>query len=531
LIGFLQPKLFNDLMSVTRILNFFKGFQSRCLVGVFTAVFWTGPVAEAQVRPNVVLIMCDDMGWSDIGCYGGDVRTPNLDRLASEGLRFTQFYNCAKCTTTRAALLTGQYPRQESGPLLKESMVTLGEALGLAGYQTTLTGKWHLGANAPRRPIDRGFQEYYGLMDGCCNFFDPSIPDPEFKGGRVRVFGHNEERITEFPEGFYTTDAFSDHAVDNIQRMSRQPDPFFLHVCYTAPHYPLHAPREDIEKYVGQYKSGWEQLRKERHARQVRMGLVDPGWKLPPADPEAGVWDDQVDKDWQDSRMAVYAAMIDRMDQGIGRILNAIDDAGVRENTMVLFLSDNGGCSEKYGHDSPEYEPGVEKNYTTCGPGWAFAQNTPFRRFKTWMHEGGISTPLIVRWPSVVQPNTLTRQVGHIIDFMPTFLEAAGGEYPTEFNNHPISPLEGKSLIPVFQGKMRQGHETLWWEFTGNRAVREGDWKLVWDKKLREWELYHLLHDRTEMTNLAQQYPDRVRAMAFSWNNWAIRTGAIKQSP
>ncbi len=504
--------------------------MSRWIPWGWWAVILMSPAVWAQERPNIVLIMCDDMGWSDIGCYGGDVRTPNLDRLASEGLRFTQFYNCAKCTTTRAALLTGQYPRQKSGPLLKESMVTLGEALGRAGYQTTLTGKWHLGANAPRRPVDRGFQEYYGLMDGCCNFFDPSIPDPKFKGGRVRVFGHNEERITQFPEDFYTTDAFSDHAVKNIHRMSRQEEPFFLHVCYTAPHYPLHAPREDVEKYVGQYRSGWDQLRKERHARQVRMGLVDPGWKLPPADPESGSWEDQVDKDWQDSRMAVYAAMIDRMDQGIGRILAAIDEAGVRDNTMVLFLSDNGGCSEKYGHDSPDYVPGEKENFTTCGPGWAFAQNTPFRRFKTWMHEGGISTPMIVRWPSVVQPNTLTRQVGHIIDFMPTFLEAAGGTYPTEFNGHPISPVEGKSLLPIFQGKRREGHETLWWEFTGNRAVREGDWKLVWDKKVKDWELYHLLHDRTEMTNLAEQYPERVRAMALSWKHWAIRTGAISQS-
>ena len=517
-------------MRAIRLLSCINVFRSRWIQWIWLAFVLTVPAVWAQERPNIVLIMCDDMGWSDIGCYGGDVRTPNLDRLASEGLRFTQFYNCAKCTTTRAALLTGQYPRQKSGPLLKESMVTLGEALGQAGYQTTLTGKWHLGANAPRRPVDRGFQEYYGLMDGCCNFFDPSIPDPQFKGGRVRVFGHNEERITEFPENFYTTDAFSDHAVKNIQRMSRQEKPFFLHVCYTAPHYPLHAPREDVEKYVGQYRSGWEQLRKERHARQVRMGLVDPGWKLPPADPEAGAWEDQADKDWQDSRMAVYAAMIDRMDQGIGRILTAIDEAGVRDNTMVLFLSDNGGCSEQYGHDSPGYIPGKQEHYTTCGPGWAFAQNTPFRRFKTWMHEGGISTPLIVRWPSVVQPNTLTRQVGHIIDFMPTFLDAAGGTYPTEFNGHPISPVEGKSLMPVFQGKRREGHGTLWWEFTGNRAVREGDWKLVWDKKVKDWELYHLLHDRTEMTNLAEQYPERVRSMALSWKHWAIRTGAISQS-
>ena len=388
----------------------------------------------ADVKPNIVLIMCDDMGWSDIGSYGGEVHTPSLDRLATEGVRFTQFYNCAKCTTTRAALLTGLYPRQNKGPLLSKSMVTLGEALGLAGYQTTLSCKWHLGSTYPRRPVDRGFEEYYGLMDGCCHYFNPAKPDPEFKNHRIRTFGHNEDILTEFPEDFYTTDAFTDHAVQNIHRMAKRDAPFFLHVCYTAPHYPLHAPEEDTERYVGKYSEGWESLRRTRHERQVAMGLIDSGWKLPSADPEAGSWEEQAHKDWQDRRMAVYAAMIDRMDQGIGRILTAIYQAGVKDHTMVLFLSDNGGCSERYGQDLPENTTGSPEYYMTCGPGWAFAQNTPFRRYKTWMHEGGISTPLIVRWPKVIQPNSVTHQVGHIIDLMPTFLEAAHAKYPAIYH-------------------------------------------------------------------------------------------------
>ena len=484
-------------------------------------------ITLAKTKPNIVLIMCDDMGWSDIGCYGGEVRTPNLDQLASEGVRFTQFYNCAKCTTTRAALLTGLYPRQKQGALLKESMVTLGEALQMAGYQTAMSGKWHLGSTQPGRPIDRGFQEYYGLMDGGCHYFNPAKPDPDFKNNRIRVFGQNEEIITEFPENFYSTDAFTDHAVDNIHRMVKSDAPYFMHVCYTAPHYPLHAPEEDVQPYLGKYKEGWESLRVARHQQLVRLGLIDAGWKLPPPDPEAGNWEDQLNKDWQDRRMAVYAAMIDRMDQGIGRILDAIEASGEKDNTMILFLSDNGGCSEKYNQDRPENIPGSPEYYMTCGPGWAFAQNTPFRRFKSWMHEGGISTPLIVRWPDIIQPNTVTHQVGHIIDFMPTFLEAAQSDYPAVFKEISIIPVEGKSLIPVFHGKQREGHESLWWEFAGNRAVREGDWKLVWDRKVQDWELYHMRHDRTEMVDLASQYPERVRKLASSWNSWAISTGAI----
>ena len=481
----------------------------------------------AKAKPNTVLIMCDDMGWSDIGCYGGEVRTPHLDRLASEGLRFTQFYNSAKCTTTRAALLTGLYPRQKKGPLLKGSMVTLGESLQLGGYQTSMSGKWHLGSTKPRRPVDRGFQEYYGLMDGGCHYFNPVKPDPDFKKNRIRVFGQNETIITEFPKDFYTTDAFTDHAVINIQRMAKSDAPYFMHVCYTAPHYPLHAPEEDVQKYLGKYKEGWEKLRGVRHKKLVRLGLIDAGWKLPSADPEAGNWEDQKDKDWQDRRMAVYAAMIDRMDQGIGRILDAIEESGETDNTMILFLSDNGGCAETYSQDRSENIPGSSEHYMTCGPGWASAQNTPFRRFKSWMHEGGISTPLIVRWPDVIQPNTVTHQVGHIIDFMPTFLEAAQTDYPNVFKGNSIIPLEGKSLIPIFMGQQREGHGILWWEFTGNRAVREGNWKLVWDRKIQNWELYHMRHDRTEMVDLALQYPDKVRKMASSWSSWAINTGAF----
>jgi len=476
------------------------------------------PVAAQP--PNVVLIMADDMGWSDIGCYGGEIRTPNIDRLAAEGLRFTQFYNNAKCTTTRASLVTGLYPRR-GGELLKEGMVTIAEVLRDVGYGTALSGKWHLGSKAPRRPIDVGFDDAYGLWDGCCNFFDPSQRDPAFKGSRVRFFAHNEERITSFPDDFYTTDAFTDHAVDSIQRFADEQRPFFLHVCYTAPHYPLHALPEDIARYSGRYDEGWDALRLERHQRQIELGLIDAGWTLPPRDPEAVAYEDAPHKGWQARRMEVYAAMVDRMDQGIGRILAALDDHDLTENTIVMFLSDNGGCAEIPGGERPERIPGPKEHYTTCGPGWAYAQNTPFRRYKTWMHEGGIATPFVVRWPKRIAAGGITHQVGHIIDVLPTCAAAAGAEQR--------DGIEGRSLLEIFDGEQREQHDALFWAFNGSRAVRMGKWKACYDRKVKRWELYDLDADRTESDDLASEHPARLEQMTEAWQAWGRRTGVVKQ--
>jgi len=474
-----------------------------------------------------VLILCDDMGWSDIGCYGGEIHTPHIDRLAREGMRFTQFYNNAKCTTTRASIITGLYPRPRGG-LLQQNMVTLGEALRQAGYQTALSGKWHLGRGKQTHPFHRGFDRYYGLLDGCCNFFNPVQPDPAFKGGRVRSFGHDDRLITEFPSDFYTTDAFTDHAAKCIRDFAQTDKPFFLHVCYTAPHYPLHAKPEDIAKYEGKYAQGWEQLRRARHERQLETGLIDPDWKLPALEPRAKAWSDAPHRAWQQDRMEVYAAMIDSMDQNIGRLLTALEETGQADNTVVMFLSDNGGCAETPGGENPEQKPGPREYYTHCGPGWAYAQNTPFRRYKQWVHEGGIATPLVVRWPGVVEPGSITRQVGHIIDFMPTFLEMAGGVYPEKFGGQQILPAEGLSLLPILRGEERQGHDVLYWEWAGNRAVREGDWKLVWDRGSRRWELYNMIQDRTETRDLAGQQSDKVAHLAKLWHDWAMHTSVIK---
>ncbi|QDU78636.1 Arylsulfatase [Polystyrenella longa] len=483
-------------------------------------------LAADQSRPNIILIMADDMGYSDIGCYGGEINTPHLDQLAERGVRWTQFYNNAKCTTTRASLLTGLTPRRNK-TLLNPNMVTIAEVLQSAGYRTGLSGKWHLGSKEPHRPSDRGFDHYYGLLDGACNFFDPYYPDPPFKGGRRRVFAEDDEIITEFPEGYYTTNAFTDDAVEFVKESAQQPDPFFLHVCYTAPHYPLHAPEEDVIPYLGKYKQGWEQLRAERYQRQLDMGLLAEPWELPAANREVIPWEEAIDHDWQDRRMAVYAAMIEIMDRGIGRILTTIKEQKIEENTIVMFLSDNGGCAEIPGGEDPTAKPGVIETYTTCGPGWAYASNTPFRRYKQWVHEGGISTPFIVHWPGHIEGGTYNRNVGHIIDLLPTCVELAGTTYPETFRDEKIDPVEGVSLLKAMQSDQPQSElndRTLYWEWSGSRAIRTGDWKLSWDRGIKEWELYHITKDRTELHDLAAEHPDRVEQMSQDWLAWAKRT-------
>lgn len=498
--------------------------------------------ATGAGRPNVLLILSDDLGYSDLGCYGGEIQTPHLDQLAADGMRFTQFYNCAVCVTTRSALLTGCYPRQAKSPRLRATMITLGEAMRRAGYATSLTGKWHLGSQPPLRPTDRGFDEHYGILDGCCNFFNPAKQDPVFyNGGRFRTFSHNGQRITEFPEDYYTTDAFSDHAISTIKRFSKSDKPFFVHLCYTAPHFPLHAFPEDIERYRGEYADGYLAMRERRQKRQTDLGLFAATPKLSPAENKKGdyrydydvpVWErlPAAERKREEARMETYAAMVDRLDRGIGRVLEALDETGVADNTVVIFLSDNGGCAtwpnqrENQEADFVEYNRGIPvgdgRGYEFVGKGWGWAQNAPFRQFKTWSYEGGIATPMIVRWPDKVARGSITHQVGHIIDFMPTLLELAESTYPAEFNGNAILPVEGKSLLPVFHGRKRKGHESLSWELFGNRAIRQGDWKLVWGASEKEWELYDLAADRSETANLAAKFPERVTSMARDWETW-----------
>jgi arylsulfatase len=496
-------------------------------------------------RPNIVIIVCDDLGYSDLGCYGGEIRTPNLDRLADQGTRFSQFYNCAVCNTTRAAFYTGLYPRHGAGGWLRPQMVTLGEALKSAGYQTAMVGKWHLGSTAPRRPIDRGFDEYYGLLDGCSSYFNPAKPDPQFyNGGRVRAFADGADKVTDFPKDFYATDAYSERAAEMIGRLSKEGKPFFLNVCYTAPHFPLHALPEDIARYRGKYAKGYDALRTARYERLVKLGLIDRRTTpLSRVDPKQGdfrydyevvPWDrlDDATRAREEARMEVYAAMVDRLDQGIGRMLSALDKSDVADNTIVFFFSDNGGCAT---WPRPAQEPGFfeynkgipvgdPRGYEFVGKGWGWAQNTPFRRHKTWTYEGGICTPMIVRWPGKVAAGKITHQPGHVVDFMPTLLELAGGKYPAEANGKPVPPMEGMSLVPILHGKTRE-RGPLAWSLMGNHAYRNGDWKAVYNGSAKRWELYNLAADRSETSDLAKEHPARLGAMTAAWRDWARTCG------
>lgn len=507
-----------------------------------TAAASAAPTDTAPARPNIVIILADDLGFSDVGGYGAEIATPNLDRLAAEGLRFTQFYNSARCCPTRAALLTGLYPHQAGvGHMLQDwappgytrglndRCATIADLLRDAGYRTYMVGKWHVGPPADpkptNRPLDRGFDRFFGGGGGG-NYF---VPD---------ILVSDDKRVKPEGDDFYVTDAYSDAAVRFLEEHARSAGKacFFLHLCYTAPHFPLQAKPADIARYRGRYKDGWDALRAARFARQKELGVVDPRWQLSPRDPVARPWSgvELADRDEWDLRMAVHAAMIDCMDQGIGRVLNALRRIGAEDNTLVLFLSDNGASAEfldtwpnpARGH-KPGSVTGTRESHRCLEVGWANAANTPFREHKMWVHEGGIATPLIARWPAgIPKRGALTRQVAHIIDLMPTCLELVGTRYPDARKGAALTPLEGRSLVPVLRGRDATEPRTLCWEHEGNRAIRDGDWKLV-ARFNGPWELYDMTADRTECNDLASRQPDRVAALAAKWQAWADRVGVV----
>ena len=518
------------------------------LVGGTALAGCAGENADSPARPNIVVVMADDLGYSDIGCYGGEIATPNLDALAAQGLRFRQFYNAARCCPTRASLLTGLYPHQAGvghmvndrgvaayQGFLNESCVTIAEVLKDAGYTTLMSGKWHVGEERPHWPVDRGFDEYFGLISGGSNYF---------KLDSARTMAMGNEPYTPPDDGsFYMTDAFSDHAVRFVEQHGGKPDPFFLYLPYTAPHWPLHARQSDIDKYEGKYAMGWDELRKQRFARQVETGIRDDAWVLSERDPDVPAWDDAENKALWERRMEVYAAMIECMDRGIGRVVSAIRDLGKLDNTLILFLADNGGC-----HESADIEQGTPRNTwadPNAMPGgpdsfdgydrpWANASNTPFRMFKSWVHEGGISSPLICHWPAgIKQPaGSVTNAPGHVIDLLATCVDLAGAEYPLTRDGNAITPLEGQSLRPIFETGARDGHEAIYWEHQGNRAVRMGRWKLV-SKRMGgnagagPWELYDLETDRSELSDLAGEMPERVAEMETAWLAWGAKVGWV----
>ncbi len=516
-------------------------------------------------KPNVVLILNDDMGYSDIGCYGGEIDTPNLDRLAKNGLRFSQFYNTARCSPSRASMLTGLHPHQtgvgiltyDSGPEgyagnLNQRCVTIPEALKASGYRTYMSGKWHVASSLTKPtdtwPLQRGFDEFYGTIIGAGSFYDPNT----LTRGNENVEHEAKE------EGFFYTDAISDQAVAYIEKHKKEnPDkPFFEYVAYTAPHWPLHAHDEDIAKYKGRFDAGWDKLREERLRKLVASGILDEVWKLSDRDPTQPAWTQAEHKAWLLRCMEVYAAQIDRMDQGIGRILAALERTGQMENTVVIFLADNGACAEdipenvtidelvnklmiakshtrsgepvQFGNN-PERMPGPENTYQSYGQAWANLSNSPFRFYKHWIHEGGISTPLVVHWPQGVKDKGAIRHTpGYLPDIMATILDLTGTSYPKTYANRPIDPLEGKSLAPVFT-KDVMPERPMFWEHEGNAAVRIGKWKLVRDYP-KAWELYDLQADRTELNNLAAKEPQRVAEMALQYEAWADRCGVIPRA-
>lgn len=540
----------------------------------------TSLLAQEQ-RPNIIVIMSDDMGYSDIGCYGSEINTPNLDQLADGGVRFTQFYNTGRCCPTRASLLTGLYPHQAGmgwmttfqGPDayagdLNRRCVTLAEVLKTAGYSTYMVGKWHVTPppnqaqvdedKVPRHnwPLSRGFDRFYGTIAGAGSFYDP--------GTLVR---DNQLIAPESPKDFYYTDALSENASQMIRDHKRE-KPFFMYLAYTAAHWPLHAKPVDIAKYDGKYDEGWDKLRETRLARIKELGLLADDVALAP---NVRDWSDEERKEWQASRMEVYAAMIDSMDQGIGRVVRTLRNTGQFDNTLILYLQDNGACQEEGRSNKarklrekmepiepkaddalqlaivPEYTrdgqpvqwgrgvvPGPANTYMEVGREWANASNTPFRLFKHYVHEGGIATPLIAHWPrGIKRQGELESQPGHLVDIMATLVEVGQAEYPKKFHEDDVDipPVEGTSLVPAFAGEKLDRKTPIFWEHEGNRAVRDGDWKLVARGAKGRWQLYNLAKDRSELNDLAEEEPGKVTELSGAWSAWAGRAGVLPLTP
>lgn len=532
--------------------------------------------AFAASKPNIVVILADDVGYSDIGCFGSEIPTPNLDQLAAGGLRFTQFYNTARCCPTRASLLTGLYPHQAGiGHMVEDSgregyrgelnahCVTIAEALKPAGYGTYAVGKWHVARNVRDDgdthdwPRQRGFDRYYGTLTGAGNYFDPGTLTRDNKN--ISAFADPEYQ----PPQYYYTDAVTEHAVRFAAEHKRDHagEPLFLYVAYTAAHWPLHAPEEDIAKFKGKYDAGYKAVRAARLAKQKALGITDAKWDV---SQRAGDWEKVAHKDWEARCMEVYAAQLARMDAGIGRIVAQLKKDGQFDNTLIFFLQDNGACAEAIGRDGkdvradkptlpplaadfifrdvrpkrtrdgwpvlggPGVMPGPGDTFISYGKSWANVSNTPFREYKHWVHEGGISTPLIAHWPaSIKAKGALNNQPGHLIDIMATCLDVSGAQFPAERGGEKITPPEGVSLVPAFNEKPIQRTQPLFWEHEGNRALREGSWKLVAKGAAGAWELYDMRSDRTEMHDLASAEPEKVKDLSAKWEAFARRTNVL----
>lgn len=555
------------------------------------SVWFEVSAQQPAKRPNIIVILSDDMGYSDLGCYGSEIHTPNLDKLYKNGLRFTQFYNTARCCPSRASLLTGLYPHQAGmgwmrdkdaglegyqGGLSKHA-VTMAEVVKPAGYTTLMVGKWHVSQGIRQDgpldnwPLQRGFDRFYGTIQGAGSYYDPAT----LCRGNQLITPATDTAYQ--PANYFYTDAVTHEAIRFIKE-SDPSKPFFMYLAYTAAHWPLQAKPADIKKYKGMYDKGWAAIRKQRFEKMKKLGLLPANAELSPSD--APDWKDEKNKAVQAGRMEVYAAMVDEMDQGIGEIMAQLKKQGLDENTVVMFMQDNGGCAEEIGtkgktgpmganpekikpraKDEIEYDVipkmtrdgklimkgegiigGPETTYVSYGKVWANVSNTPFREYKHWVHEGGISTPLIIHYPAGIRQHNSSNFVGHFIDIMPTVAELAGASYPANWHNSEIIPMEGISLVPLFTGKALDRGKALCWEHEMNRAVRLGDWKLVskgellsekdgygeWKNyELGKWELYNIKSDRSELHDVSAQHPDMVKEMSAIWDDYAKRAKVL----
>lgn len=523
---------------------------------------------KSEDRPNIVVILADDLGFSDVGCYGGEVKTPNIDYLAANGLRFKRFYNTSRCCPTRASLLTGLYNQQagigemttdQHSPgyrgALTENTVTLAEVLKSAGYQTGMSGKWHVSntieQGTPQEqlqwlnhqtshplfspleqyPLNRGFDKYFGNIWGVVDYFDPFSLVEGIKA------------VEAVPKGYYHTDAINDKAVQYIKDFSIEEKPFFLYVAQTAPHWPLQAPEEETKKYQNTYKVGWDAIRESRYQRMVKMGLIDP--KKAPLSPRIGealTWENNPDREWDARAMAVHAAMIDRMDQGIGRIVAELRRTGKLDNTLILFMSDNGASPEDCAAYGPGFDrpgetrdgkkiiypvkkrvlPGSQEVFASIGPRWANVANTPYQYAKAQSYEGGIHTPMIAFWPKgIKQKGKFTDHWGHVMDLMPTFLDLAHATYPKTYKGHDITPFTGLSFASTLKGQEETKRRILFNEHLGARYIRDDVWKMVSLSGNPAWHLYRINDDQTEMNDVAADYPDVVARLSAQWEQWA----------
>ncbi len=512
-----------------------------------TTILFLGMFADAKLAqsagtkpPNVMIILLDDMGFSDLGCYGGEIETPHIDALAKNGLRFSQFYNTARCWPTRAALMTGRYQHQvgmamnfgEKAPraytgMIPQSARMIPELLKTRGYRCYHVGKWHLNARGPMHnetwPLARGYDHSYFMLRQD-NFFNPKMLFDD----RIKI-----ERPRNDQPDYYVTTAFTNQAIRRLKEHKEQHSekPFFLYLAHTAPHFPLHALAEDVARFRGKYRKGWDEIRKQRLARQQASGLLK--CELSPQDPVALKWDSLSDeeKDKWDGRMATHAAMIYRIDVGVGRIIEQLKQMDAVDNTLIFVLSDNGASAEyivRGDGDQPGAAPGSSESYRCLEVSWSNAANTPFKEHKMWTYEGGISTPLIAHWPSgILKPNRQTEHVGHVIDLLPTILDVAGAEYPASYQGKPSAGATGLSFAGLFKNQQSKEHEFLFWEHTGNIALRSGDWKIVASEN-QPWELYNLKQDRSELHNLAAEKSQLLRDLVYRWQKYADKIGVVE---